>query len=70
MEDQPNVDASTGDNVRAGLMALTDVWGPVAEATAGYRAQLEGAGFSNEAAETMAVDFHRELIARMMAILR
>jgi hypothetical protein len=40
---------------------------PLAEAAAGYRAELERQGFSPTIAEVMAADFHRTMLTNMMA---
>jgi len=41
---------------------LREVFAPIDEATAGYRAQLEAAGWSPQIAEQMADRFHALLI--------
>ena len=46
------------------LADLMDGIAGVAEAVAGFRAQMEAAGFSPTAAEMMAVDFHRAIWAQ------
>jgi hypothetical protein len=45
------------------MMAVQEAMVPIIAAVAGHRAQLEAAGFSPTAAEHMAVDFHRSLLA-------
>ena len=42
---------------------VAEAYAPMVEAVAGHRAQLEAAGFSPTAAEMMAIDFHRSLMA-------
>jgi hypothetical protein len=45
------------------MLAVQAAMGPIIEAVQGHRAQLEAAGFSPTAAELMAVDFYRSLLA-------
>ena len=52
--------------VTEALANIVDIYSGVAEATAGYRARLEQLGFSPTAAESMAADFHRGLLAMTM----
>lgn len=43
-------------------MNLNDTLDGIIAAVAGYRAKATAAGFSDAAAEQMAVDYHRELV--------
>ena len=63
-------DVDPGDVIRGSLMGMAGIWDPAIEASAGYAAKLEAAGFSRPAAEQMAVDFHRDLIAGIMAAIQ
>ena len=45
------------------LLKMSETMGQFVELVAGYRQQLEQAGFSPNAAELMASDYHRGLVA-------
>ena len=55
-----NEDKSNG--LTQGLLQLNEIMSQVVEAAAGYRTQLETAGFSPVAAEEMAIEYHSQLI--------
>lgn len=48
------------------MLEMTAMFEPIGEAVDGYRADLERRGYSPTAAETMALDFHRFLIAQLI----
>ena len=50
-------------NLAVQLIALIEGLGQMVEAVAGYRKKCEEAGFSPTAAEAMAVEMHRHLLA-------
>lgn len=52
--------------VTEGLLALSELMAPMGDAVDGYRADLERRGYSPTAAETMALDFHRYLLAALL----
>ena len=47
------------------IAGIKQVLAPIDEATSGYRTQLEAAGWSSHAAEKMALEFHRMLMAQV-----
>lgn len=49
-----------------GIAQLREILAPIDEAATGYRAHLEKQGWSPTAAETIALDFHRALMASTM----
>jgi hypothetical protein len=53
-------------NLALALGQFAEAVGPILEATAGYRANCLTAGFSETAAEVMAMDFHRMLFAGLI----
>ena len=65
-ERQPLVDqaaaSAAADAIRGAFLALGESWGTLVEATAGYKGRLIEAGFSEHAAEHMAVQFHGYLV--------
>lgn len=48
------------------LLDLGEMMAAVPEAVAGYRAQLQEAGFNETASEMMAVQYHQHIIAMLM----
>ena len=49
------------------IAEMREMLAPIDEAVTGYRKQLEGAGWSPTAAETMALELHRLLMANIIA---
>ena len=63
MSEQPfDVGQITHDFATA-IAQMRDILAPIDEAVLGYRKQLEEEGWSPTAAETMALEFHRMLMA-------
>lgn len=56
---------SVDESLVATLASIMDLIQPIAEAVDGYRQQCVDRGYSAPDASTMAVDLHRQLIARM-----
>lgn len=54
-------------NIAQPLADMAENFDQIIEATAGYRARCEAAGFSPTAAEQLALDFHRLLFAQITA---
>jgi hypothetical protein len=57
---QPEFDPA---KMSAGLLAISEMMAQVAEQAQGYRAGLEALGFSPTAAEVMAIEFHKTMLA-------
>ncbi len=49
-----------------GLMQIREVTAPILEATDGYRQACIEHGYSPTAAEQMAMDYHRQLVATVL----
>lgn len=58
---QADQQKAVGD-LASGMQFIIELTGPLLDATVGYRARAEQAGFSPTQAEFMAGEFHRELI--------
>lgn len=52
-----------------GLVAMSDIFAPMREAAVGYRAQMMEVGFPEDAAASMAADFHRSAMQLITANL-
>jgi hypothetical protein len=59
----PAFDAAT---FSASLLSITEMMSIVADQVQGYRAGLEALGFSPTAAEVMAIEFHRTMLALVL----
>lgn len=64
MDDMFDYDAMANQLAEA-IAGIKQVLAPIDEATSGYRKQLEAAGWSSYAAEKMALEFHRMLMAQV-----
>lgn len=53
---------SDDNQAAVAMAAVNDAIAPIIEGAAGYRARALAAGFSETAAETMAVAYHHEVI--------
>ena len=58
MTDEPTDEQSYADQ----MVDLNEMLDGVISAVSGYRAKATAAGFSDAAAERMALDYHRELV--------
>lgn len=58
MTDEPTDEQSYADQ----MVDLNEMLDGVISAVSGYRAKATAAGFSDAAAEQMALDYHRELV--------
>lgn len=58
--------AAATHQLAEGIATMREMLAPIDEATAGYRKQLEAAGWSPTAAETMALQFHALLMAQLI----
>ncbi|HEY9408905.1 MAG TPA: hypothetical protein VIP77_04930 [Jiangellaceae bacterium] len=52
--------------VATAMAGLRDIFKPIDEAVAGYRRQLEGEGWSPQAAEAMAVGMHQVMTSQLI----
>jgi hypothetical protein len=64
---QPN---PVPQDMTTAMLQVAEAFAPVVAQVGGYRAQLMATGFSPAAADQMATDYHRELVATMFASLR
>lgn len=57
----------TPEALAAAIIGVNHLLAPVLEATNGYRAQLVEAGYGKQAAESMAADYHRHVLAAVFS---
>lgn len=70
MPDPPGESAELPDQLATAFVQVEELLAPIDNVVARYRDRLESAGWSPDAAESMAVEFHRALWAQVRADLR
>ena len=65
--DGVTIDFDNDNDLAPDVLIITESFAQITAAIAGYRAQLIGHGFPEEAATEMSVDYHRSFIAHIFA---
>ena len=65
MPDEPNTPPASQLLTEA-LLTLAEITAPIIDAVAGYKTALTEAGFGPEAADQMAADHHRYIVAMLV----